>query len=212
MFRSENKKALFQVATILEILKEKGEKGASIEEIDLLIPFKETVSRRTLQRRLEEMQPELIFSAGAARATRYFNNKVNRTGIENINTGTDRETTNPLKISSKKSPDPAGNNYEVPALQNGWTNYGGENAAVGYCKNKNGIVYLRGSIKDGLASAGTTLFILPDGYRPSGGRLMFPAIGNNGFARVDIRANGEVIIMTDHTSFLSLDAIHFLAD
>jgi hypothetical protein len=211
MVNIDNRKTLFQVTKILEILKEKAEKGASIEEIDQLIPFKEKVSRRTLQRRLEEMQPEMIFSAGAARATRYYSGKVNRTGIDNINTGTDRETTNQLKISIKEAQ--AGKNYQAPALQNGWTNYGGEHATAGYYKDKNGIVYLRGSIKDGLASTETTLFILPDGYRPStSGRLMFPVVSNNGFARVDIRANGEVIIMTGHTSFLSMDAIQFLAD
>jgi len=213
MLNLENKKSILQVSRIMGILKEKGEKGASIEEIDYAITFIEPVSKRTLQRRLEDMQPDIIFSAGSARATRYFLNTVDRTGIEDINTVTNRETPSRLKISTKGNPDPGAKKYLVPALENGWINYGGEHAGAGYFKDYNGIVYLRGSIKNGISLPGTTIFILPEGYRPStSGRLMFPVIGNNVFSRVDIWANGEVLIMTDPGSFLSLDGIHFLAD
>jgi len=213
MLNVQNKKSIFQVSRIVRILEQKGEKGASIEEIDLLIPFMETISRRTLQRRLEEMQPDLIFSAGAARATRYFSNTVDKTAIEDINTVTDRETPARRRMPGRGNEHPADKSYKVPALQNGWTNYGGENAAAGYFKDNNGIVYLRGSVKNDISAPGTTIFILPEGYRPStSGRLMFPVAGDNQFSRIDIRANGEVIIMTGPASFLSLDGIHFLAD
>jgi hypothetical protein len=57
---------------IFLIIKERGEQGASIEEIDFALIPEYHIPRRTLQRRLEEMQPGMIVAKGEARATRYY--------------------------------------------------------------------------------------------------------------------------------------------
>jgi hypothetical protein len=64
------KKALEQIEVIIAALKKSGEAGTSIEEIKAAISI--TISHRTLQRRLEEMQQQGIAkTTGEARATRY---------------------------------------------------------------------------------------------------------------------------------------------
>jgi Fic family protein len=63
------KKALEQKEIIKSVLADAGEGGASLEEIKAALPV--AIPHRTLQRRLEEMQPEMITATGAGRATRY---------------------------------------------------------------------------------------------------------------------------------------------
>ncbi len=52
-------------------------------------------------------------------------------------------------------------------LENSWVNYGSGKAAASYTRDPLGIVRLRGAIKNGTTTAGTTILTLPAGYRPA---------------------------------------------
>lgn len=79
----------------------------------------------------------------------------------------------------------------VTSFQNGWVNFGGVYVPARYCK-LNGIVHLQGQVKSGVI--GSPMFVLPSGYRPSA-RLYLPCLNQSAGARLDIEANGNVIIM-----------------
>lgn len=66
--RPNNKTML--LADLISIFKDRGANGLSIEEIEQALP--NYTPRRTLQRRLTEMQRDIIVAKGGARSTRYF--------------------------------------------------------------------------------------------------------------------------------------------
>jgi hypothetical protein len=80
-----------------------------------------------------------------------------------------------------------------------------------YTKASDGIVSLKGTLKSGTTTAGTVITTLPPGYRPSE-RLVFTTDSAGAWSRIDIFANGQVVIRLAYSSFLSLDNISFLAD
>lgn len=53
-----------------------------------------------------------------------------------------------------------------PTLLNSWVNLGAGYATAGYKKDDLGNVEIKGTIRNGTATSGTTLFVLPAGYRP----------------------------------------------
>ena len=55
----------------------------------------------------------------------------------------------------------------VPTLINNWSNYGSPLAIAGYMKDSLGFVHIKGFVRNGIMVDGTTLFVLPAGYRPS---------------------------------------------
>ncbi|PFP65150.1 hypothetical protein COK00_11020 [Bacillus cereus] len=100
---------------------------------------------------------------------------------------------------------------QVTGFINGWSDYGSF-GPVGYTKDAAGFVtvmgLMRGSSPD---NVGWPAFILPSGFRPNT-TLIFNAInGINGNSRMDIRANGEVVMTTGAHDFCSLNGIRFLA-
>ena len=97
-----------------------------------------------------------------------------------------------------------------PTLLNSWVNYGGEFNTAGYYKDPFGRVHLRGLIKDGTATAGTVLFVLPSGYRPSATEVC-STLSNAAAADVQVAANGDVKILIGSNVWLSLDGISFRA-
>jgi hypothetical protein len=100
-----------------------------------------------------------------------------------------------------------------PVLINNWSNYGFGFANAGFYKDKEGIVRLSGLITGGSISANSQIFILPAGYRPSSGRLIFTVDHSGSVGRVDILANGEVRLMTaGSNTYLNLTGISFRAD
>jgi hypothetical protein len=99
---------------------------------------------------------------------------------------------------------------QVPTLLAGWQSFGATYAPVDFWKDREGMVHLRGLIGSGTATNGTILFNLPAGYRPSGGRLMFAVLTNNGVGRVDISAAGDVVIESlPGNTWLNLNGISF---
>lgn len=75
-----------------------------------------------------------------------------------------------------------------------------------YRKNPFNVVTLRGAVEQ--ASAGTTIGVLPEGYRPPGD-MVFSVRGNAGAGEVQILASGLIFYSSGGTTFLSLDGIQF---
>lgn len=108
---------------------------------------------------------------------------------------------------------PAQESWIAPTLLNGWQNYGSILNSAGYWKDSYGVVHLRGVVKSG--TAGTIIFVLPSGYRPTA-RELFPSLsgdsgGNTVLGRVDISSLGEIYHYGGGTAFLTLDGMSFRA-
>src|SRR4030043_611430 len=99
--------------------------------------------------------------------------------------------------------------HEVAVLSNGWIYYGAPYNTVAYFRDKNGIVHLKGVVKNGAFNV--AVFILPLGYRPVSTEYQ----GTIGYSatpsRIFIGANGNVTIFDGNASGISLDGITFRA-
>ena len=95
---------------------------------------------------------------------------------------------------SASTASPAGLTQEAwtaPTLLNSWVNYGSIYQTAGYFKDSEGVVHIRGVIKSGTTTAGTTVFVLPVGYRPSAYEI-YPVDGNGTFVSMLIDTSGNV--------------------
>ncbi len=106
--------------------------------------------------------------------------------------------------------------WVAPTLLNSWLQYDGVSAPVGYRKDPDGRVWLRGTIKSGTTTNRTPIFILPAGYLPAYehylatyGAIAGPA---DGFASVYVVPSGQVQVGTvANSSWLGLENISFQA-
>ena len=96
----------------------------------------------------------------------------------------------------------------APSLANSWVNFGAPRLVAGYWKDSMDVVHLQGTIKDGTATPGTTLFTLPSGYRPSD-LVSFPVTSNGAFGSVNITSAGVVSIEAGSNTSFALDGITF---
>lgn len=108
------------------------------------------------------------------------------------------------------------NQWRDAVLQNSWVRYDTIYNPPQYFKDSNGIVWLRGLIRSG--TAGSTIFVLPESYRPSNRQLHVVAahdptniIGNanNGVGRIDILPDGRVLHVSGNNGWIALDSIAF---
>ena len=103
--------------------------------------------------------------------------------------------------------------WQTPSsLLNGWVNYGGAYNNVAFRKEIDGSVRVRGLIKNGTFSSGSTgrVFLLPAGYRPASQYIFSAVVGDNTHGRVDVTPSGYVCAKSGSSnSFLSLDGIRF---
>uniref|UniRef100_UPI004025A81A hypothetical protein n=1 Tax=Eubacterium sp. TaxID=142586 RepID=UPI004025A81A len=100
---------------------------------------------------------------------------------------------------------------QTPELLNGWVNFSPDYEPTSYWKDKNEIVHLSGVIKNGTTEDGTTLFILPEGYRPDKNE-MFSTISFNALCRIDVSSGGLVSVeYGGNRNWLSLCGIEFKA-
>ena len=99
-------------------------------------------------------------------------------------------------------------NWTVPTMSNNWVRYDETYSDVGYVKDSNGFVHLRGMIKSGTSGA---IFQLPTGYRPIE-RVLHVSISNGALARVDVRTDGIVEAVQYNNTWLSLEGITFRAE
>ena len=103
---------------------------------------------------------------------------------------------------------------KTPTLLNSWVLYSASDVVTFY-KSPDGVVNINGTIKDGTAVYGTTLFTLPIGFRPSTGQLkrfgvysLNPAVT---LGRVEIDDAGTVAITGGGNTLLNLSGIVFNA-
>lgn len=97
----------------------------------------------------------------------------------------------------------------APTLLNSWVNYGGGSYDdAGYFLDDFGFVNLRGVIKDGVTTAGTVLFTLPSGYRPSLPKLSLVYAGTS-VAYIDVLTSGNVRIRAGSNTLFSLYGVRF---
>jgi hypothetical protein len=99
----------------------------------------------------------------------------------------------------------------MPTLLNGVTNYAGGLTPVCYYKNDFNTVCLNG-ISSSVA-AGTIIFTLPVGYRPSK-RLFISTVVGNGFGWIQIYSDGRVTLGNGFAStvYISYGGITFRAE
>ena len=107
---------------------------------------------------------------------------------------------------------------KTPTLLNSWVNYDTVNyKSASFYKDMEGNVHIFGSIKDGTATSGTDLFVLPVGFRPSHAHV-FQCPNDNagtfGSTQVQVTADGVVELVGNAAgnTRLSLDGIKFPAN
>lgn len=98
--------------------------------------------------------------------------------------------------------------FIAPTLLNSWVDYGGAVEASGFAKTPDGVVRLKGTIKNGTLTA--SAFLLPTGFRPAANRL-YPVVSNSVFGYITIQSDGNVVMSSVNATFVTLDGISFVA-
>lgn len=105
--------------------------------------------------------------------------------------------------------------YRSPTLVNSWSslpfNTSNRHSTLGFYKDEDGFVYLRG-LATGGSAANATIFTLPAGFRPSS-TLVLSSISATGTCRIDVTSAGVVYAAAGgSTGWNSLDGLCFYAD
>lgn len=98
--------------------------------------------------------------------------------------------------------------FIAPSLINGWANFGGIYNQVGFYKDSDGRVHLRGLLAGG--PLGSPAFVLPANYRPAATELIATA-ANAAFALVSIDVAGNVTPAVGSAIWFGLDNVSFRA-
>lgn len=97
--------------------------------------------------------------------------------------------------------------WHTPVALNHWQLYGGGYATLGYAKDSNGVVHLRGGVKNGTSN---TVFRLPVGYRPSHYLYMPIYTVSGGVGSIYIYPTGTVNVEgSGSTGYAGLDGVSF---
>jgi len=111
----------------------------------------------------------------------------------------DRITTLEEQINTK--------NWTDSEFLNSWRNYRtNQYNPCGYRKDQLGKIHLRGLVARG--EKRVPIFNLPVGYRPNF-RHIFSGRTENKNVRIDILINGDVVVFSEYSKWLSLDGINF---
>lgn len=109
-------------------------------------------------------------------------------------------------------------NWIVPIMDTGWSNFGAPYSTVAYKKDSNGWVHFKGFIKySGTVGAGTFIFQVPAGYRP-GEYIVRPTLSSNAGTAVpcviEVQSIGAVVngAISAGGTWLCLDGISYLAE
>jgi hypothetical protein len=100
------------------------------------------------------------------------------------------------------------------ALQNGWVSFdavNNANATPQYIKHADGMVTVKGLIKNGNTSVDFAIANLPPGYRPKE-TLVIHGTAWGAYSRLDVQPNGDIIVVAANSGWTSLDAITFMAE
>lgn len=103
--------------------------------------------------------------------------------------------------------------WMAPTFEGTWANYrpGTGWVAAGYMKDAMGVVHLRGLVANLNINIenGTSIFTLPDGYRPTSGTAHFAAVATDKPAKVQVQKTGQVTFWNAQAAWVSLDGITF---
>lgn len=98
--------------------------------------------------------------------------------------------------------------WQPLTLQNSWVNYNALYGTPQYTQTGSGVVIVRGLIRNGIDAQYTVLATLPPGMRPSQ-RLIMPTSTSNNVtnihARVDVAANGDIILVRGTNAWLAIN-------
>lgn len=94
----------------------------------------------------------------------------------------------------------------APSYQSGWSNFGAPLGAVGWTKDANGYVHLKGAMKGG--TIGGVAFSMPAGFRPADD-TRFPVVSNNLFGVLTISSIGTVTPSSGSNVSFVLDGISY---
>lgn len=100
--------------------------------------------------------------------------------------------------------------WVAPSLTNSWVWFGSVSYEPAYSKDEQGLVRLRGMVKNGSAIP-TSVFTLPAGYRPTS-EVRFAVASNGAFGLVRIGTDGTVNADVGSTTSLSLEGVSFFAE
>lgn len=108
----------------------------------------------------------------------------------------------------------ADSDYITPTFNNSWVNYSSTYNSTGYFKDNDGVVHLKGLVKNGTVGTNAStcnIFILPVGYRPSAITIL-AVVSNNAIGQARVWDTGEVVAYAGSNSWFSLDGISFKAE
>jgi hypothetical protein len=104
------------------------------------------------------------------------------------------------------------NSWTGLPLVSSWVAFDAANySPPSYTKASDGVVTVRGLIKNGAYAPGSVIATLPAGYRPAE-RQIYTCISNGAWSRVDVLPTGEIQIRAAYNGWISLDSISFLAE
>lgn len=108
---------------------------------------------------------------------------------------------------------PTTSGWTTLTLQNGWQVFDTTGHSLNrYRKGADGIVTVKGLIKNGTTTAGTVVAQLPAGFRPKE-RLCIAGVAGAAHSRIDVLPNGQIIIGGyANSGWTSLDNVSFVAE
>ncbi len=117
-----------------------------------------------------------------------------------------------LTINTSYMPNAASVTWSNLTLGNSWANYGAPYGSAQYTKTSDGIVHLKGLIRNGTNTYDSVIATLPAGFRPKY-RLLFTVMQNaDAFSRLDVLPNGQVRYMGSNVGYYSLSNVSFPAE
>lgn len=122
-------------------------------------------------------------------------------GLETIRQKLNR---NNAKIAAAALP----GDWQIPGLGGGWIGLGGGYQSPRYRINDEGMVTLSGSVQHTDSDAEVTIFTLLEGFRPAAD-LIFYVYSAGGACRVNVQADGDVVLTNPNHFGTSLDGIQF---
>jgi len=103
--------------------------------------------------------------------------------------------------------------WQQATLRNPWVDY--DQLTYGFaafCKDADGWVHLRGLIKNGTPGSGSICLNLPTGYRPDKRWVaQVPSAASPAIGRIDVTADGDVIVVVGSSAWTSLCVPPFYA-
>jgi competence protein ComGC len=94
---------------------------------------------------------------------------------------------------------------------NGYSEYGSPYSPIGYTRTATDVVMLKGMVKKSSAVvSGDVIGVLPPNARPNGTLIFQTSTNASTSARIDIFANGNIVVNTGDAGWISLEGINFI--